>query len=111
MKSVCPPKREPWAKRTPWASVLLDVDVGQDLVGAATDVDRFRLRHFRRAREVDVGLPLRLHTGALHRRQLERRAVVEREHVVLAGLVEPQLDHLLELLGVLRTEVVRLGAV
>ena len=60
---------------------------------------------------VDVGVARRLGLGPVLRDDLDREAVVEREHVVLLRLLEPALDERLRALRLLGGEVARLGAV
>src|SRR5206468_3924263 len=82
-----------------------------DRVGAVADVHRLRLGHLGGAGEVDVAVAGR---GQLRPRcgdDLHRGPVVEREGAVVAGLGEPQVHQLPQLVRVLGGEVVYLGAV
>ena len=89
-----------------------DVDQRADREGAVADVDRLRLGDLGVVREVDVAVARRRELRPLGvSEDLERGAVVERERPVRAGLGEPEVDQLPELLGVLGREVVQLGAV
>ena len=82
-----------------------------DGVGAVADVHRLRLGHLGGAGEVDIAVAGR---GQLRPRRgddLQRGPVIEREARVVAGLGEPQVHQLAELVRVLGGQVVQLGAV
>ena len=88
-----------------------DVDQRPDGEGTVAHVDRLLLRHVGGAGEVDVAVPWRREQGPRREDDLQRRAVVERERAVSAGLREPQVLQFAELLPVLPCQVVQLGAV
>ena len=106
-KSVWPPNRAPLAMSTPSRVGVGDLDLGQDLERPAPDLRRRELRHRRGVGVVAVDAALR-DLGHRHLLdQVRERPVVERQHVVLAGLDVPEVDQLLDLVGVLGREVVR----
>ena len=78
---------------------------------AVADVDRLRLGDLGGIREVDVAVPRRREHRARGQDDLQGRAVVERERAVRAGLREPQVLELADLVPVLLGEVVELGPV
>ena len=95
-----------------------EVDLGEDLVRDVVHVRRGPLGHLRRARVVDELTARRHRLVELHRderlevlRVADDLQVVQRQHVVGLRLFEPERLELLDLLGVLGGEVVRLGAV
>ena len=88
-----------------------DVDERADHERAVLDVDGLPLGHRRRVREVDVLVARSGELRPRRREDLDRRAVVEREGAVRAGLGEPDVDELPHLVGLLGGEVVELGAV
>jgi hypothetical protein len=98
-KSDWPPKR------------VGDLDLREDLERAPARVGGCELGHLERVGEVRVDAAGRDQPLGLDRDELGDGAVVEREHVVLAGLDEPEVDELLDLVGMLRREIVRLGPV
>src|SRR5262249_29679843 len=77
----------------------------------SADICRHTFRHRRGTGVVDVALARRLGPGTLDAEDFRRRAVIERQHIVGLGFLEPGVDQRLELLGVFVSQVDRLRAV
>src|SRR3954452_18515668 len=90
---------------------LRDVDQRTDCVRAIADVDRLRLRHLGEIGVVDVAVAGWGKRRSRRGEQLQGAAIVERERPVCARLGVPQVDHLLEAVGLGHREVMQLGAV
>ena len=88
-----------------------DVDERADHERAVLDVDGLPFRDGGSVRVVDVGVAWRGELRPRRRVDLDGRAVVEREAVVRAGLGEPEVDQLPDLVRLLLGEVVLLGPV
>src|SRR5277367_5098195 len=90
---------------------IRDFDIGDDLVRTTSRVDGHAFRYRSRARIVDVPFTWRFRRWTFNIKYFQSGTVVERQHKVFVRLFEPCLDERLQLLGVLFSQVFRLGTV
>jgi hypothetical protein len=91
--------------------IRFHVDFGCDLVGTAADTHSDALGHRRGVGVVRVAVSRRLRLRTWVTELFDCSAVVEGQHEVVLGFLEPGVDEFLEFLGVLLGEVGRLRTV
>ena len=85
--------------------------VGENLVGAPTDIDRRALRHRRGVGVVDIARPRRLGLRAGVAQLFDGGPIIQGQNEIRFRLGEPDVDEFLEFFGVFGGEVARLRAI
>src|SRR6266702_2920913 len=106
-----PTKATPMGEDHPLGSIVWNLDLGSDRVRAVADIDRRSFRYLGCVRVVDIAVVRLRHLRARSEDNFESYAVIQGKSLAFARLEVPQPDQLLELVRVLRGEIVALGAI
>src|SRR6266487_1253587 len=106
-----PTKATPMGEDHPLGSIVWNLDLGSDRVGAVADIDRRRLGYLGCVRVVDIAVVRLCHLRAWSEDNFESYTVIQGKALVFARLEEPQTNQFLQLLRILRGKIVALGTI
>src|SRR6266496_1140052 len=106
-----PTKAAPVGENHSLCATGWNLDLGSDRVGAVADINCLGLGYLGRVRVVDIPLARFRHLRARGGQYFDSRAVIQWKSLVFTRLEEPQIDQLLELVRILRGEIMALGPI